>query len=133
MGMKIGIGQGILQALIKIIGQLKLPENEVAQNMLNGSLDQKTDGIYFSNHFIFLLQADFTVCGQVCAMCLTSLSVVFIDNIYHPDHLSSNTFLFYCIAKVFYLVGLNSLFLLNHFVFRAREPFTCQCYFERTI
>ena len=42
MGMKIGIGQRILQALIKIIGQLKLPENEVAQNMLNGSLDQSS-------------------------------------------------------------------------------------------
>ena len=42
MGMKIGIGQKILQALIKIIRQLKLPENEVAQNMLNGSLDQSS-------------------------------------------------------------------------------------------
>ena len=42
MGMKIGIGQRILQAIIKIIGQLKLPENEVAQNMLNGSLDQSS-------------------------------------------------------------------------------------------
>ena len=36
MGMK--IGQGILQPLIKIIGQLKNPENEVAQNMLKWQL-----------------------------------------------------------------------------------------------
>ena len=36
MGMK--IGQGILQPLIKIIGQLKLHENEVAQSMLKWQL-----------------------------------------------------------------------------------------------
>ena len=42
MGMKIGIGQIILQTLIKIIEQPKLPENEVAQNMLNDSLDQSS-------------------------------------------------------------------------------------------
>ena len=42
MGMKIGIGQRILSALIKIIGQLKPPENEFAQNMLNGSLIQSS-------------------------------------------------------------------------------------------